>query len=417
MSYSPSDESSGASSSFSQPLFHTVTLSSLSTADQCVINIPVADYTAPETPTSAAAPNETISTISTISPPPDRAVVTDDSSSRATSRSVRTSSPSFSSSSSPASVTVPVLDVSVPAAAEPSGSSSSRSSPLPASDSSSAELTVEQRRQRRKVKHRGIDACRREKEASALAELEKALSAHDRHTQPTTEQSLVGSRVRESSVESTTAERSEKRQRRTKSKAAVITAAATRISQLQHSSAAMHQQLEQRQIHHGLSLAYATFFHTSPVQAVIFSLGERRCVDANEAFCRFTGYSHRQLQQSRLAFCPGQRVRPTSSRSCLGTAEAGWEQWEVDASGNVVPVSAEQLQLNMENLGRLLDGSRRTVQCVFRIALAGRQLTESQCDCWLTGEPMTASEDCATTTRFIVVQTTAERYRAHLYRT
>ena len=162
----------------------------------------------------------------------------------------------------------------------------------------------------------------------------------------------------------------------------------------------------------GLSLTYATYFHTSSVQAVVFSLSERRLVDANEAFCRFTGYSYRQLRQSRLAFCPGQRLRVLSSRPC-DVPEAGWEQWEVDADGRIVPVPVEQLQLNLDNLGSLLQGTRRVV-CTFRIALAGQHLTESQCDCWLTGGPIVSSENCGTSGRFIVVQTSADRYRAHI---
>ena len=193
-----------------------------------------------------------------------------------------------------------------------------------------------------------------------------------------------------------------------------MAAAARRLCQLEQSLSDALQRLEQRQLHQGLSLAYGTFFHTSPVQAVVFSLHERRCVDANEAFCRFTGYSHSQLQQSRLAFCPAQPVRLLSQNapSCAA-AVAGWEQWEVDASGRTVPVPREQLQLNLDNLSRLLEGSQTSVVCVFQIALAGQQLTESQCDCWLAGGPLTEAEDCKTTSRFIVVQTTADRYRAH----
>lgn len=193
----------------------------------------------------------------------------------------------------------------------------------------------------------------------------------------------------------------------------MMAAAAKQLRQLQESLESAMQQLEQRQMHQGLSLAYGTFFHTSPVQAVVFSLRERRCVDANEAFCQFTGYSHRQLQQSRLAFCPAQRPRPPPTPLCASAAE-GWEQWEVDARGRTVPVPVEQLQLNLENLNLLMQGSQSRVVCLFRIALAGQRLTESQCDCWLAGGPVTTPEDCTASDRFIIVQTTADRYRAHI---
>ena len=416
-----------ASSSSSSPLFLTLTLASPGTADQCVIDIPyaadrndsgAATHAHGITPLSASAHN----TLSLTQP---------GVSERGTSRSTPPL-PSSSLQSSPTSLPQPIRDEPAPHSVSSVSSSPSTPSLLlfPSSVSSPGSvepMTSEQRRIRRRVRHRDIDATRREKETSALAELESVVSASEKRVIQSAAVDLISSDALQSYSSRTTSatptitavtsgsvttDSVRKRRKRVGGKASVMAAAAKRIVELERSLDGMLQQLEQRQMHQGLSLAYGTFFHTSPVQSVIFSLRERRCVDANDAFCRFTGYSHRQLQQSRLAFCPAQPIRLPSTPPCAATA-AGWEQWEVDAAGRSVPVPLHQLQVNLENLGLLMEGRRTRVVCVFRIALAGQRLTESQCDCWLAGEPATTPGDCTNTARFIVVQTTADRYRAH----
>ena len=399
-SVSSSPDWSSASSSSSSPFVHTVTLSSKSTADRCVINIPVADCHDPVLLFSPPSNDWSFQ-----QPPPFL--------------------PTLSLSSFSLEQAAPAPDPASPAPPNPPPSRSvppptalSRRAAPPSSEPAPV-LTSEQRRLRRKVRHRDIDANRREKEATALAELEKAMDGadHPRHANGGSE-TVNGKLLLESgSVDELSPSGCVGRPRkRTKSKAAVISTAASRITHLEQRLAVATQQLERRQMDQTLSLAYASFFHTSPTQAVVFSPSERRIVDANDAFCRFAGYSHRELQQSRIAFCPAPSKqnpngRRLEQRAREAAEQAEVEQWEVDANGNTVLVPVEQQQHNLDRLEMLMVGSRRKVVCIFRIALAGQQLTESQCDCWLTGGPVTTPEDCDTTARFIVVQTSADRYR------
>ena len=180
--------------------------------------------------------------------------------------------------------------------------------------------------------------------------------------------------------------------RRKRSKAAVIAMAARRIEQLQQSAS--------------LSFAHTAFFRATALQVLVFSPSSRRCVDANDAFCHFTGYSYSQLVHSRLALC----IAPI--RHMTGRDEVV-EQWEVDELGRTVPVPPEQTRHNWAQLGLLLAGEKRKVLCTFRVALSGQRLTESQCECWLSGQwPMPAPEVCTATERLIVVQTSPDRYRS-----
>ena len=267
----------------------------------------------------------------------------------------------------------------------------------PPDSSSVVLLTSEQKRHRRRLRHRDIDATRRGREASALIELERAMGVADISSEP-----LASERASDATGSA------ERARRRVKSKAAVIAMAASRIHQLQQSLAAMHQ----RQTHmvDSVSLAHTAFFRTTSSQVILFSPSTRRCVDANEAFCHFTGYSHRELLHSRLAFCPAPHPRLPSAAGGIVA-----EQWEIDELGRTVPVPLEQIQHNWEQIKLLVTGVRRKVICTFRIALAGQRLTESQCECWLSGQwPLAAPEDCRTTERFIIVQTSAEMYRSVL---
>ena len=333
-----------------QPNMHTVTLSSRSTTERLVINIPVADERQPAT-AADVPPSTTI----LVSPHLDDHL----------------------------SLSFP------PFATDPSSSSTSFSNPAADPESSavpsSPRLSSEQRRHRRRMKHRDIDATRRGREAAALGELEAALAMTD----GVAPQAGLDSAART--------------KKKPKSKGAILAMAALRITQL-------HAMMTTESV----ALAHTAFFRSTSTQVAIFGPKIRRCVDANDAFCQFTGYSHHDLLQSRLAFCPAPPLRLTSApseRPSAATGRGGVEQWEVDELGRTVPVPLEQLQHNWDQLQLLLQGARRKVLCTFRIALAGQRLTESQCELWLSGGPLTAPERCATTSRFIIVQTSADKYR------
>ena len=285
-------------------------------------------------------------------------------------------SPGLSSASFPPPPSSPSQDSSLSAAPSPSHS------PSP-----SPPLTRVQRQQRRAMKHRHIDANRRSKEASALAALEKSLGLppHDPSIAETDNPGAPSSKPR----------------KRLRSKAAVMDEAAARLAKLERLVAA--------------SQVYRQFFFDCSLQVCMFDPSLSRCVDVNDAYCHFTGYHRWQLLHSRLAMCPHipahlrqQREAPTERWSPL-------EQWEVDEEGREVPVAAEQLRWNFTQLQCLFSGGNRKVICVFRIALAGQRLMEAQCECWLTGEPLTAPESCDDTRRILVVQTTAAKYRSVAY--
>ena len=426
MNFDPFAALSSFSSSPSSVLMHTVTMSSSGSAERCVINIPVADCA--EWPIdggddSAAAPIPLpqADTLSIVLP----------------------SASSSSYSSAPAASFA--SRVARPRSSSPSSSATSPRAPAPPPEAAPLPLTREQRQRRRKAQHRDIDATRREREAGALQDLEEALSRLDSAAPGSASDDFGGEwrpllREEESpAAEEPAAQRPHKRPR---SKAAVIATAAARITELQQSFAALQRQQrkcqaedEQRRLLHALhghghghephqqqSLAYASFFRLSPAQLILFSPTMRRCVDANEAFCAFTGYSRHELVQSRLALCPAHSSDPLLAEQRSGVAGGRRvEQWEVDATGRTVLVPREQAQWNGEQMALLFSGKRRRVVCVFRIALAGQRLAESQCECWLTGEPLTAPESCGTsdrpatrpiTERLIVAQTSADKYRA-----
>ena len=248
-------------------------------------------------------------------------------------------------------------------------------------------LTTSERQARRAAKHRAIDASRRSREATALSSVLLALGLPD----PSLD-----------ADSSAPAKRRHSKGSRPRSKAKLLEMAAAEIHRLRAQAAVSTE----------LPTAHRFFFQEAPAQCVIFSPADRRCVDANVEFCWYTGFHREEVVGLCTALCPAppqwllEEEGEREQEPCP-PLESTRSFWEIDQHGFDYPVPREQSRWNYRQLGLLFSGQQRRVQCVFRVAMADHQLMNAQCSCWLIGK----RGDRGLMGQFLVVQTTAEKYR------